>query len=228
MEIKFLGTGGAFDFEYGNSSAFITLNNERILLDCGNSVYSTLRRKKLINVFDYLLITHLHDDHCGSLSSIILHRMIFNKKKLKLLYPQQKFREELTNFLSHSLNDVEKYVEFVPFGEFPGIGFLNTFGKHLPWMQTYGYYFEDEGNRLVYSGDLGNADFIFSQLKKLVPKKTTVFHDISFEQNKAHTYYHELMKNSRDWQIFGYHCDPSQNPGDNTIPLVQNKPELVL
>ena len=74
MELKFLGTGGAFDWECGNSSALVSFKGETILIDCGCVVYQQLCRLNLIDKIDAILITHFHDDHVGSLSSILAHR----------------------------------------------------------------------------------------------------------------------------------------------------------
>src|SRR4030095_1587723 len=67
MLLQFLGTGGAFNPEYGNSAALIRCNGKSILIDCGFTVFAKLKEFNLFNQIDYILITHLHNDHTGSL-----------------------------------------------------------------------------------------------------------------------------------------------------------------
>lgn len=229
MQIKFIGTGGAFDIEYLNSSAIVTLNNVNILIDCGHSIFPALRRLNATSRIDYVLITHFHDDHIGSLSSLAAYCKIFEGRKLKLLWPELILVEQLNEILKHTLQKPDAYFDFQPISELPNVGFINTFGKHVPDGISYAYYFEEAENRIVYSGDIGDCDFLFDAIKKLPEKKTSVFHEIFFNPlAKAHTYYKDLMPYSSDYEIYGYHCDPRKNPPDNPIKLVQNLPELLL
>lgn len=232
MEIKFLGTGGAFDYEYGNSAAWITLQGQRFLLDCGNTVYSALRRAGLSNSIDHLLITHLHDDHAGSLASIILHHSYFLQpaRKASLIVPSKAFQEELYEFLCHALVHPEQYVEFVPVDQIPGLTAVDTYGLHVPGMQSYGFIFEDEQEVLAYSGDLGDPNIIFQRVTShLTQKSVRVFHELSFDQTDGiHTYYRDLFPWLSKFDIYGYHIDPSQNPADNLIPLAAHHHELLV
>lgn len=42
MLLNFLGRGSAFNIKEGNTSAFIKINNELILLDCGESIFERI------------------------------------------------------------------------------------------------------------------------------------------------------------------------------------------
>ena len=229
IEIKFIGTGGAFDYEYLNSSALVTLGETKILLDCGHSIYPALRELNATDIMDYVLVTHLHDDHVGSLSSLLAYNLHFNNKKLTILYPDQSFLESLLQFFQFTLQNPEKYANFQPISNFKQMGFINTYGQHVREFQTYAYYFEEGDQRIVYSADLSNCEALFKALGQLVEKQTTVFHDITFSpDNKAHTYYKNLEPYTDRYKIIGYHCDPRLNPSDNKIQLTQNLPEYLL
>jgi ribonuclease BN (tRNA processing enzyme) len=230
MKLTFLGTGGAFDVAYGNSAALVEFRNHTLLLDCGFTVYPTLRQYSLIDQVEYILLTHLHNDHIGSLATLLLHRRYFNPESRPIiLYPDDDFRDEIFEFLRFQLQKPDKYVDFTPVSEFPGITAIDTFGLHADQLQTYAYLFEDTNQRLVFSGDLAKPETLFALLRGMPPKATTVFHDICFsEENVTHTYYKRLIPLSRDYKIYGYHCNPEESPQDNPFPLAYHQPEFML
>jgi hypothetical protein len=229
MKIQFIGTGGAFEPEYGNSAALLRLGNKTLLIDAGFTIYGRLKALNIWQEPDYILLTHLHNDHCGSLANILLHRHFFGQSsKTTLLYQSEAFRQQIETFLAIQLKDPGKYVDFLPVSQIPGLQVLDTFGRHSEGFQSYSFIFEENGERWVYSGDLQQADFLFGHLLTLPAMATTVFHDITFHpENDGHAHYSMLQPYQAAYQIFGYHCDPSANPADNTIPLVYHQPELM-
>jgi ribonuclease BN (tRNA processing enzyme) len=230
MEIKFIGFGGAFDYQYGNSAALININNKTILLDCGHSVYPALRAKNKIDAFEYVLITHLHDDHAGSLSTLIFHRHFsYSSQRIKIIYPEEKFKKEIYNYLVFSMQKPEKYFDFISIEAFAELDFIDTYGKHSEGMQTYSYIFNEDNEKTVYSGDLGDPDFLFAKLKEKRIENASVFHDTYFSGKiNAHAYYKELQKHADKYNIIGYHHDPAQKPLDCTIEIVGERKDLQL
>jgi glyoxylase-like metal-dependent hydrolase (beta-lactamase superfamily II) len=228
--------GGAFDFQQGNASAWVKISGARILLDCGHSIYRSLRERGLASQIDYFLITHLHDDHVGSLSSTILHQkhLVTPPRKAKILIPPgdngKKLQENLNSFLSFSLHQPTRYLDFVPLSEVPGIRAIDTTGFHVPGMVSFGYAFEDEKERIVYSGDLGEPQVIFDFLEENPSEcPTRIFHEMSYwDTQGVHTYYKKLEEKLSNWSIFGYHCNPAQAPADLKVPLVAQQPSLLL
>lgn len=80
--LKFTGDGSALNSFRGNNSAFIKDNNELLLIDCGFDVLDRLINEKILTsdvTKITVLITHLHPDHVGSLSNLILYAH-FNMK----------------------------------------------------------------------------------------------------------------------------------------------------
>ena len=228
MNIQFLGTGGAFDYQYNNSAAIVNCRGQKILIDCGHSIYPAIRKQNAMDDIQQVLITHTHDDHIGSLSTLAAHLQIFGQRKLVLLWPEEHFLKELKKLFEYTLQDVGKYLDFKPIDEVEGVHYINTYGQHTENMQSYAYYFEEDGKRIVYSGDLGDCEPLFKSLDKLQEMDTMVFHDITFNKlAKAHAYYKDLMRYSEQYTIYGYHCDPQKNPDDNSIPLVENNPQLL-
>jgi L-ascorbate metabolism protein UlaG (beta-lactamase superfamily) len=228
LPIRFVGTGGAFETAYGNSAAIVDHRGTRLLIDCGHAIYPRLVERQLAALIDGVLITHLHDDHVGSLSSLIFyHQYVLQKGRLKLYVPSLGFQGLITGLLSYSLQDVASRVDFRPMEELPGVGFIDTHGKHVPGMQTYGYYFEQPAFTIVYSGDNGDPDFLYDQIAARQLPAPIVFHEVFFHFKMAsHAYYQDLMRLAKTYPTYGYHCDPDHAPPDNTLPLVVQFPEL--
>ena len=229
MRIKFLGTGGAFDIEYLNSAALLAFRNKCILIDCGFTVYQALVQKNLMHRVSHILLTHLHNDHCGSLANLLLHKQIIEKaSRPVILYPSEQFKNQIFEFLKIQVKEPDKYAEFRPLQQVEGIKAIDTYGQHSEGLQTYAYIFEDEEERIVYSGDLGKPDVLFDKLSRLPALHTTVYHDITFNpDNAGHTYYKKLLPYLNGLNVFGYHCDPTQNPPDNPIRLVFYEKDLM-
>jgi Metallo-beta-lactamase superfamily len=227
LKIKFLGTGGAFESNYGNSAAIVVHSGMRFLVDCGHTVFPRLMALGLADQIDAVIITHLHDDHVGSLSTFILyHDLVLGKGRLKI-YAGDALQPSLTALLAFSLGQPSLRVDFRPLAEVPGLGCIDTFGRHVPGMQTYGYYFTDGHQSIVYSGDNGDADFLVAQVIALGLPSPTIYHEVFFHfRMHAHAYYQDLMGLMTVCPIYGYHCDPLVAPADNTLKLVANYPEL--
>ena len=225
MEIKFIGTGGAFDIEYKNSSALVTQGETTTLIDCGFTVLPELVRKGVVENIDRIVITHLHDDHVGSLSGFLLYRKhVLGLNPITLVYPNEPFRDQIKGLLSYSLGAPVEYLRFQSISEVSDLGEIDTFGLHVPGMQTWAYYFLEGSESMVYSGDLGNGNILFDSVEELGLKDPLIFHELSFKKkNLAHTHYTELTHRLDKYRIFGYHCDPKENPADNKVPLVFNQ-----
>ena len=73
MKIKFLGIGSAYNTKWLNSNAYFIVANSLYLLDCGESTFGKLMELGILNDNYngiYVLLTHLHADHAGSLPSL--------------------------------------------------------------------------------------------------------------------------------------------------------------
>ncbi|MBA3648847.1 MAG: ribonuclease Z [Chitinophagales bacterium] len=230
MKIQFLGTGGAFDPEYGNAAALVRSNGKAYLVDCGFTVYAKLKEHNLFNEIDYILLTHLHNDHTGSLANVLLHYNLISNpgEKMKIIYPAKKYRRQISDFLSVALIDTDKYVDWVSIKDTGNVQAIDTYGLHVKNYQTYGYYFREGNDVIAYSGDIGDGNFIFQKLKKNKITGAIVFHDITFDKDPCHTHYPVLMEHLEDHQIHGYHCNPEKNKIDNVIPLVADQPRFLV
>lgn len=213
--------------EYGNASATLEAHGRRILIDCGHAVYPALRRLNLVQSISHILLTHLHDDHCGSLGTLIFDMHFIRQQRPVLLLPDDGFRRQVHAYLSVYMGNPANFVDLQLIAE-AGMHWIrpvDTLGCHMPGMQTYAYVFTEGNEVIAYSGDLNSPDRVFSCLSDYDPKRVTVFHEVDFHGSPAHTHYTALHAWLERYRIFGYHCDPACEPQDNRVPLVVRSPE---
>ncbi|MFY0671853.1 MAG: ribonuclease Z [Bacteroidia bacterium] len=225
--IKFLGVGGAFNPELGNSSAIVNLNGQNILLDCGYTVYGRICQLGIAKQIDFVLITHLHNDHVGSLSTYIYHYTMIDKLgKLKIIVASKTFEESLRGYLGYSIPHIDDFVDFIELSRFKEIKAYDTYGLHVADYQTYGFEFNINGQRYLYSGDLNDATFVKNVMK---PKKDDIiFHEVDFfKEATAHTFYKNLEKHLGHFKVYGYHNNPKYKPSDCQIPLIAERKEFL-
>jgi ribonuclease BN (tRNA processing enzyme) len=229
LGIRFVGTGGAFEVELGNSAAVVSLSGSNYLIDCGHSVFPRLVKLGIVDKIDGVFVTHLHDDHVGSLSSFVLYySLVLQKGRLKIYVPTAKFQEQLVALLTHSLGDPHQRIEFRPISDVEGAGYVDTFGRHVEWMQTFAYFFSDGKTSIVYSGDNGDINFLMEKVAALALPEPTIFHEVFFHfEIAAHAYYRHVMRWTDRHRIFVYHCDAKHAPADNTLSLVEHHPEYL-
>lgn len=226
--------GGAFDPEFGSSSCLVdTGAGTCLLIDCGCTTYSDLCRTGTVDKVTHVVITHLHDDHCGSLGSLLNHRFHKSHSPVTLLFPvalERPLRTLLelqrTNrpvdevvhmlMLTGSLSDSSRKVGS------SAVEFVDTASLHQLNMPSFSYIILLEDQVLAYSGDLGDADFLFAALQDRGIHRALVCHDTTFNANSraGHAYYQDLQMHQGEWEIRGYHNRPDQKPSDCTLKLV--------
>ena len=227
MHIKFIGYGGAFDYKQVNSAAIIKIGSISILIDCGHSVYPILKKLNIAEEIDYVFITHLHDDHVGSLSTFLIDRNFFSTPP-KLIFPDFAFKNTLVAFLKFSMQNPENYFEFMNIKDIGFANYIDTKNYHVKGMQTFSYIFYEKGEYVVYSGDLNNPGYLVQKLEEKGIKKGLIFHDISFNKiNKAHAYYKEVEKIPAGYNVTGYHYNAEEVPSDCKVELVGEREEFL-
>lgn len=228
MNIKFVSTGGVFDYKIGNSSAIIESPWGNILIDCGYTVYPKLEENHLIDKIDYVLITHLHGDHVGSIHPLILNMVNRCGKIVKIICPTNNFKSLLRKSLEIFLINVDKYVEFVDIHDFQGMGYIDTTNCHVEGMESFAYYFKDNEQFIYYSGDLGDIGVTERFLNTVDHQNIVVFHETSFIQGKAHVYYRDLMRfiHEHNYDVYAYHCNHVKAPIDCTLKFVAEQDQF--
>jgi len=108
MTIKQLGNGGAFNPKMPNSSFLIENQGKYLLFDCGYSIYSELRGQDEtgdidLKKLDSIYISHMDDDHVGSLKTLLYYQYFVNGITTKVYAHTEVF---------HALEEVLKKTNF--------------------------------------------------------------------------------------------------------------------
>ena len=180
--LHFLGTGGAFAPELGNTSLWFTWNDDFVLVDCGESVFERLtgidafRRAGRILV----VVTHMHGDHVGSLGTLCSYSALVSHQKLEIYHPDL---ERMRRYLDVVGIDPSFYQLF---GQVPadwGLPIEPYEVVHAKDMHCYGYWFRDLG--FYFSGDAADVpDVILA--KFLQGEIPTLFEDTTTSPSTAH------------------------------------------
>ena len=188
--LKFLGKGGAFDVDFGNTSAFYKDDKKLILFDCGEDVFKKIIKAKLLyNIKTvYLFITHTHSDHVGSLPTLISYINLYLSKKLKLkvVYPEKErllSLLELMNVKKVSIYDCKEIIKEIPCFELQQ--------QHVEG--SYGFIIKLNNKTIYYSGD---ASIINTQALNMlqIGEIDYFYHEVSLFKNTYHTSADELNR----------------------------------
>lgn len=161
--LKFIGTGSAFNTKLGNNSAYMKIGNKLFLIDCGSSTFSKIIEMKLLDGVDeiYVLVTHTHPDHVGSLGDLIFYSYyslgVMGEKCLTVLSPigvnvnttLRTLGVEPSLYSMISINGLSNI------GNFENSNLLiNTIKvKHVNELSCYGYEIYYKSKIIYYSGD---------------------------------------------------------------------------
>jgi len=159
--LNFIGTGSAFNTELGNTSAVIKKNNSLILIDCGGTVFHRLQQ---LNIFAglenlYIVITHTHPDHVGSLGEVIFYSYYILKHRPTIFFPKKELIEKFLTSIGVSaemyhLNSSDRVNENdIQLGNF-SLEFLPV--CHVDTIPAYGFIMKLNRKEFYYSGDANN------------------------------------------------------------------------
>ena len=154
----FIGNDSGFGEK--NNSAYFEKNNDLFLIDCGATVFNEIKNKfdfksfKNINI----IITHLHNDHAGSLSQFILYMWFIFKKKVNVISNCIHIKEylDITGTPPESY-EVKK--------ELDNLEFLKT--KHTDFLDAYGFIMDIDNKKILYTGDTANLDSFMPYLNTI-------------------------------------------------------------
>ena len=153
MELHFIGTGAAYYPKLGSTSAYLMLQEHLYLIDCGETVFSKIWNHNILKACHdvYVLVTHLHSDHIGSLGSFISYTRNILKKDITILTMD----DTIVEILRFTGLAPAQYTFWNDFNcVFPGdLQIEPQIVVHDKSMKCYGYILSDGINKYYYGGD---------------------------------------------------------------------------
>lgn len=191
QSLTFLGRGSAFNVAEKNTSAFMKIGSEMILLDCGETVFSEVIKHNVLDDVTklHVFVTHTHSDHIGSLSSLIYYcKYVANVPVI--VYSKYSDIIGLLNVSGHRPLDYtwEKCDERndALVGEWS----ITSFDvDHVDKIPCSGYYIvnRNTGYSIYYSGD---TNMIHENL--MICSWDEVYHEVSSTESEVHLSYSAL------------------------------------
>lgn len=142
--LNFLGSDAGYGKE--NNSAYIEIDNRLILIDCGFTVFGKIQEKFDLNKYNEIevIVTHLHNDHAGSLSQLILFAYFECGKRVKVI----SCCEHIVEYLKYCGTPEEAY-EIVNVTD--NVTMIKT--EHTPFLDAYGFNLMINDKNIVYTSD---------------------------------------------------------------------------
>lgn len=142
--LKFLGSDSGFGIN--NNSAYIEEKGKLTIIDCGFTVFTQIKKKFDLNKYKEIniIITHLHNDHAGSLSQLILYSYFIFNKKVNVISMCSKIKEYLD--ITGTPEDA-----YTLYNEFENVEFIRT--EHTRYLDSYGFKLCVNGKKIIYTGD---------------------------------------------------------------------------
>ena len=207
MELKFLGRGAAFYPAFGNTNAFFAQGEDLFFLDFGEAAF-----EKAVRLLDlksyrhiYVLLTHLHADHAGSLASLCSYTHLVLGLTIYVVHPVDTVVQLLR--LEGIGNDLYHYLPALPPDCPVSAQFVPV--QHASDMQCFGYVLRTGDDSLYFSGDAARLpeqvkeQFLAGEIKR-------IYHDTASHESQAHCWYRRLEDDippQRRGDVFCMHLD---------------------
>lgn len=176
MKITFLGTShGYAEKKRFTSATLIETSEYSYLLDAGAPVeWIMVNKDKSYDKIRGIFITHMHNDHVGSLSAVIEPMLRFRyNNNATCFFPSENGRDGFLRWLETMHVSEEKVKSTVNFavtkeGKIFDNGDIIVSAK--PTMHlgndsaAFSYIFEEDGKKCLFTGDMGQGFPEYSQL----------------------------------------------------------------
>lgn len=189
MELKFLGRGAAFYPAFGNTNAFFTEGEDLFFLDFGESAFEKAVRlldlKKYRHI--YVLLTHLHADHAGSLASLCSYTHLVLGLTIYVVHPEKTVEQLLS--LEGIGHELYHYLPSLP-ADCP-VSATPCPVQHADDMRCYGYILRTRDDAVYFSGDA--AQLLDEVLQLFLRREIRrIYHDTASHESQAHCWYKRL------------------------------------
>jgi len=190
--VQVIGSGGAFDDET-NSSFLINLSGTSVLYDCGYNVFSELKRlekddENIIIKINHIIISHMDDDHMGSLKSLLYYRYFMFGLTTEVYIDDEEYIKDINYEIKGSQKVPANIVNSQRFKTFSIMYNNFTFIEGNHHIPTKGLIVYNNKQIVLISGDTKAKPEIEKKYWKIyneidaknVCTKSLIFHDFSF------------------------------------------------
>lgn len=207
--LNFIGSGGAFNMERGNNSAYLKIGTDLIVFDMGGDVLPKMVRLGVLDGITklHIFITHMHGDHVGGLANTILYvnsRVLRHQPdKICIYFPNR----AIADFLyMQGVEETKHYTLYVnlwdemfledetrhPEYSFEQTEHLEIFGGHV-----YGIDLKLKNQfHIFYSGDTK----LFQPKCLQIDDFTAVYHEVSMNpRGVVHFQYDRLLEVTKEF-----------------------------
>lgn len=156
--LTFIGRDSGFGDN--NNSAYFEDGRKFTLIDCGCTVFNQIKQKIDFNKYDYIdiIITHLHNDHAGSLGQMILYTWYLYNKKVTIISKCEKIREYLEIVgISNEMYILKDGLE--------NLEFIKT--EHTKFLDAYGFKANFNNKNIIYTGDTSILEPFLDKLEDI-------------------------------------------------------------
>jgi ribonuclease BN (tRNA processing enzyme) len=164
VRVHFLGSGNAFsDGGRANAAIHVTAPGASLLLDCGGSALPAIKKHIDPATIDAIAVTHLHGDHFGGITFLVLEQHFAGRKKALVTGGPPSLEQRLRaaeqalfpDFFGHtplgfSLSTVVLGAEPTELG---GARVTALPVRHVRLAEPHGLRVEVAGKLIAYSGD---------------------------------------------------------------------------
>lgn len=156
--LNFIGIGSAFNTELGNTSAYIREKDTLLLIDCGGMVFDRINRSGMLDGIKnlYIIITHTHPDHIGSLGDLVFYFYYIKNVKATVIFPNSEIIAKLFenmgigNDIYFARNSLEDELQDQNLGNVK-LRFYPS--SHVDNIPSYGIMISLKNKSIFYSGD---------------------------------------------------------------------------
>lgn len=218
-ELKFLGTGSAFQTNLYNNTAYFIEGETLFLLDCGETSFAQLKQQPFFEKINqiYVVFTHTHSDHIGGLGQLVEYCENVLTKKLNIIVPNigdNPLYKDINSLLDIFSISKDKYNFLTPkeienkYQKIRKITFLPT--EHAPELsgKCYSLIIETEEGPILYTSDSIDTKYI----NYLIEKKnySKIYVDVTLTIPTVHldlNILNEIVPKDQKEKVYCMHFD---------------------
>ena len=219
--LKFIGTGSAFNTEFGTTSAYIKNEDTLLLIDCGETTFARIMELKLLEDVKkaYIMITHMHSDHIAGLAALIEYLNIYKQVTPNIILTTEdsceKQEADIRQFLSLqgiSEDDFDFTYSDMLDGILPNLKAVSLKEvKHSNKLTSYAVEMGFDDKNIYFTGDNNDKSYLRS-IKKKLKKNDLLYTDCTTLEYKGRVHIslnelNEIFDEKDRNQIYVMHFD---------------------